>query len=492
MSVVSALDLLVGAVVLGSGAVAWRTRPGSRVGLLMVLAGLAWFAGYLTPSLVFLHRGPLTHLHLAYPTGRLRGPLSWVAVAAAYLAAITEAFARSPWLQVILAALVVVTAFQVFGRTSGPARVAARPALLAACAFALVLLLGGVNQLFAWRLDLPVLLAYDTVVALVVVVLLVDLLRGGWTDAALAELVTNVGRGLPTGLRAQLRRAMGDPAVEIGLWRADRGSYVAEDGTVLDLTGDNRAATRVDEGDEPLAVVAHDPVLLGDPELIAGVASVVRLAVSNNRLNAEIDAAVTELRASRRRLVEIGDAQCRRLEAVLVAGPYEQLDLAAGILRECGPLNGERDRLLIELHAARAEMDAFARGVRPPSLAAGGLSAALRELAQRSAVPVTVTADVRRLPPAVEAAVYFCCSEGLANIAKHAGATAASIEITADGRKVVAHIGDDGGGGADRRSAGLRGLADRVEALDGILTVVSPPGGGTQLVVSLPLAGKEE
>ncbi|MDQ3475450.1 MAG: two-component sensor histidine kinase, partial [Actinomycetota bacterium] len=108
-------------------------------------------------------------------------------------------------------------------------------------------------------------------------------------------------------------------------------------------------------------------------------------------------------------------------------------------------------------------------------------------LAQRAPLPVAVSVDVARLPPAVEAAAYFVCSEALTNVAKHASATSASIVIGGTDRQVVVAISDDGIGGADpSRGSGLRGLADRVEALGGAVTVVRPDDGGTRVSAVIP------
>ncbi len=118
----------------------------------------------------------------------------------------------------------------------------------------------------------------------------------------------------------------------------------------------------------------------------------------------------------------------------------------------------------------------------------GGLGAALAELAERSGVRLTLP-PARRLPPALEAAVFFVCSEALANVAKHAGAADLEVTIAAAGEQLLVSVADDGAGGADpARGTGLRGLADRVEALGGTLRVDSPAGGGTRLEARLPIA----
>ena len=120
-------------------------------------------------------------------------------------------------------------------------------------------------------------------------------------------------------------------------------------------------------------------------------------------------------------------------------------------------------------------------------LTSGGLSAALPRLAARAAIPVDVAVPATRFRPAIEAALYFVCAEALTNIAKHAQATRASIEIAAAGGVITAVVTDDGRGGADtRRGSGLRGLADRVEAFGGRLVLDSDEGAGTTVVATIP------
>jgi signal transduction histidine kinase len=129
----------------------------------------------------------------------------------------------------------------------------------------------------------------------------------------------------------------------------------------------------------------------------------------------------------------------------------------------------------------------LARGIHPSALTTGGLGAALAELASRAPVPVGVSVDAGRFPAAVEAAVYFVCAEALTNVAKYACASLVRIELHRDAGRIVVEIVDDGVGGADpARGSGLRGLADRVEALGGRLSVHSPAGAGTRVVVEIP------
>ena len=139
-----------------------------------------------------------------------------------------------------------------------------------------------------------------------------------------------------------------------------------------------------------------------------------------------------------------------------------------------------------------AEVQELSRGVHPAQLSVGGLRPSLRALARRSPLPVEVSVDVPERPPAsVETAVYYVVSEALANAIKHSSATAVSVSVVGDSHSVRATVTDDGAGGAERGAgSGLTGLSDRVHALAGSFSVVSPRGDGTTIAVELPLAAQ--
>ena len=185
-------DLAVGCVLVVCGFIAARRRPRSRVGLLMTAGGLTWFLGTLAAPALFLHRGPLVHLHLSYPTGRVPTRFAGAVVAVAYVVAVLEPLARNDALTLALSGLVAVAAVQVFLGTSGPARKAGGPALAAALAFAGVLALGALGRMAGWSTE-AILWTYDIVIACVVVGLLVDLLRERWSEAVVTGLVVDLG-----------------------------------------------------------------------------------------------------------------------------------------------------------------------------------------------------------------------------------------------------------------------------------------------------------
>lgn len=489
-------DGVVGLVLVTCGVVAWERRGESGVGPLMVLSGYTWFVGNFSAQLLYLHRGPLVHLHISYPTGRLRRRLAKVTVAAAYVDAIVEPIARNDVLTLVLAALVAATAVDGFLRASGTARRAAIPALVAALAFAGVLAFGAIQRLAGWDADRAALWAYDVVIACVAVTLLVDLLRGRWAEAVVADLVVDLGRQADTStLRDELGRALGDRSLVLGYWFPEEGRYVDDAGRTVELPepGTGRAVTPIAHDGSPFAVLVHDEAVLEDPPLVEAVASAARMAVANARLQAEVRVRVVELAASRRRIVDAADAQRRRLERELREGAEGRLAGVAALLEQARRDASEPAALQVaeveeELRVARAELHDFAQGIHPSALADGGLAAALPELASRAGMPVELELSVRRHASAIEAAVYFLCSEALANAAKHAEATSVSIAVEESRGRLLVEVADDGVGGVDpSRGTGLRGLADRIEALGGRLSVESLPRQGTRLLAEIPI-----
>jgi PAS domain S-box-containing protein len=199
-----------------------------------------------------------------------------------------------------------------------------------------------------------------------------------------------------------------------------------------------------------------------------------------------------ELRASRARLVEVADAERQRIQRNLHDGAQQRLTsvlLSLGRLRAAAAEHdGLLDRAIDELAAGLDEIRQLASGLHPPLLTERGLVAALEGLAMRAPVPVELAAlPESRLPEPVEAAAYYVVAEALANVNKHAGARRVVVRATVDDGRLVVAVVDDGAGGADAAGGGLRGLADRVEALGGRLSLESPAGGGTRLRADIPV-----
>jgi signal transduction histidine kinase len=195
--------------------------------------------------------------------------------------------------------------------------------------------------------------------------------------------------------------------------------------------------------------------------------------------------------------VEAGDEQRRRIERDIHDGAQQRLVALALELRTAQrKLGGDvdpdvaavLDQAVGELQAAVSELRELARGVHPAVLTEDGLGAALESVAGRTPLPVVVASVPEgRLPPEIEAAAYFVACEALANAVKHADATGVTISAKMMNGTLVVEVVDDGRGGAEvGAGSGLRGLADRVEAYGGTLTVASPPGGGTRVQAELP------
>ncbi|HET7046339.1 MAG TPA: PAS domain S-box protein [Gaiellaceae bacterium] len=233
-----------------------------------------------------------------------------------------------------------------------------------------------------------------------------------------------------------------------------------------------------------------EPLPAGAEDRLAEFAELVALAIASAE-------ARTQLRASRARIVQAGDAERRRLERNLHDGAQQRLVTLSLALRlaqarlESDPaaaktlLAGASD----ELQQALEELRELARGLHPAVLADRGLGPALEAAAARAPFRVDLAAvPGKRLPPAIEAAVYYVASEALTNAAKHAGAAEVTVRVGVEDGCVRVEIADDGRGGAELDSGtGLRGLGDRVEALGGSLELESPAGHGTRLRAAIPL-----
>jgi signal transduction histidine kinase len=234
---------------------------------------------------------------------------------------------------------------------------------------------------------------------------------------------------------------------------------------------------------------------------LLGVLLVVRLRArrltdANARLRAEVETQLKEVRASRARIVEAGDVERRRVERDLHDGAQQRLISVSLELRVARSRLGEAgdpevrqslDRATEEAQAALVELRDLALGIHPLILTESGLGEAVESLADRTPVDVSVDVGPERYPSAVEGAAYFVISEALANVTKYANATKAVVRVRGLADHMTIEVEDDGIGGADPRSgSGLRGLADRLAALDGTISVVSPAGGGTKVSALIP------
>jgi signal transduction histidine kinase len=482
------LDAAAGFALLFLGLVASSRRRGLRAGAIMAVAGFTWFLGTLWGPAVFLHRGVLAHLLLSYPSGKLSSSVERMAVGTAYAYAVAYPIADSNYATVAFAVGLFAVSLRRYAVVGGPDRRERLAPLIAATAFGLILTMEAAARLASVGHDRAALFAYDLTVFLIAVGLFADLRWGRWAQRAVTGLVVDLGSDVGVGsLRDRLARTLGDPTLLVAYRVPDGDGYTDEAGRHVELPSADpkRAVTPIDADGRRVAVIVHDASVLADPQLVAAVSSATRLALSNARLQAQVVERVAEVEASRRRIVEASDEQRQRLERDLREGAERRLIRVARLLTDSGePLAEVRDGL----DAARAELRDFARGIHPATLTERGLHEAIQELAERSPIPVRLTVPATRFSPAVEAAAYFVCSESLTNVAKYSGASRVDIAVAQQDGWMTIVIVDNGVGGADPSGGfGLRGLADRIEALGGRIRIDSPPGAGTQVRAEFPL-----
>jgi signal transduction histidine kinase len=520
---------LIGGSFAACGLIAWHRRPDSRSGLLMTVTGFAFFVSPLFSQVdwpaaqvvalwlpdvwvIFFVLLVLTFL----TGGRVRTRTDRILVGTVAL----ELFVFAPlWLlfadfdgnpvavwadegaaeivdiaqRATLLGAVVGTAVVVATRwrsASAPGRRALVPAVAGA---ACLLLFAGLLTAQFLTGDKSLVLLWIALCSLltVPVAFLVGLLRSRLARGGLADLFRGLRTMRPDDLRGALAKALGDPDLTVG-YPAPGGGYIDLDGRPVDPAGpgESRSTAGVHRDGGQVAVLGYDRSLDDDPELVDAVTAAATIVLENQHLHVQAQQRLE-------RIITAGDAERRRIERNLHDGAQQRLVTLAMqlslIQREIRRNPGDAEQLVTsasdELAQSLAELRELARGIHPAALE-HGLDVALEALATRSAVPATVVCDPGpRLPQSVEFAAYFVASEALANVAKYARATTVIVQLLRTDAGAVIEIADDGVGGADPAGgSGLRGLADRVEALHGHLLVVSPAGGGTVIRAELPTA----
>jgi signal transduction histidine kinase len=534
---------------LAAGLFAWARRPDNTVGPLMIAVAFGWLlsdlvfaddpwlfsVGQITKTLFI---AVTLHLLLVFPAGRFESRGDRLAAAAGYVAAavlypaayvfalparfdcagcpentfliadnkeLADVFSAGA--SYLFATVAVAIIWSLIRRWRGATPVQ-RQALGAVLFAGLALL----TVLFAVTVLGPITGGDATVLTVISIAALVPfglvpyvflgslararMLRGG----AFGELVARLSEAPgPGGMRDALASALGDPSLELAYWLPESQRFADAHGKAVEPPCSNpaRAVSEVRLEGRLVAAMIHDASLLEDPGLVRGVSAAAALALENERLGAELRAKVDELRSSRTRMIEAGLAERRRLERDLHDGAQQRLVSLALELRmaedrlEDDPESAREllDAASHELDAALAELRELARGIHPALLTDRGLDAALETLAHRAPVPVELQGTPgERLPEPVELAAYFVVTEALTNVAKYAHASRASVRAERRDGHLFVEVSDDGVGGADpSRGSGLRGLADRLSALEGRLDVHSENGDGTTVRAKIPL-----
>jgi signal transduction histidine kinase len=337
------------------------------------------------------------------------------------------------------------------------------------------------------------------VIGIAPIVFLLGLLDGRLARSAIGDLILELRADPdPADLRDALSDALRDPSMTLAYWLPDFQAYVDLEGREVELpAGNGRTATLVERNGGHVAALIHDGALDDEPHLLDVVGAAAGISLENGRLHAELRARVEELKGSRARLLEAGRRERKSLERNLHDGAQQRLIALSLELSMLKQKLGDRPDLRSRLDAARQEIAStleelrhVARGIHPAVLSGHGLAVALESIAARAPLPVRLSVDLdARLPDRVEVAAFYVVSESLTNIAKHAEASDATVLVARTSDGVVVEIVDNGVGGADTESgSGLRGLADRVEALGGRLRVWTPLGGGTRVQAEIPCA----
>ncbi|HET9737179.1 MAG TPA: sensor histidine kinase [Solirubrobacteraceae bacterium] len=521
----------------GTGLYAWWRRPESRFGLLLVALGYAWLlaplpaasspvvftAGIVVGSLW----GPLlAHALLSFPTGRLRNRRERALVMFAYAVvplasvpallvsdadvvytcdgpcpenvllvekdtALGEAIEGVASSIVMATALLVVVFLVMRWRAAGRSERRTLAPLFAAGGGTLALVVvPGVTgvEAFSW---LAFIAFAATPFAFLAGLIRADVSQSRGVRSLVARLADLPERA---DLRDALADALGDPTLRLAFWLPEQERHVDAAGAPM-VVGPDQMVTEIERDGRRVAAIVHDRALAEHTETVRAAGAATALLLENQRLDAELRAHIVELRASRSRIVEAADTERRRIERNLHDGAQSRLVALALNMRlgraavdDESPAAALIDASIDEVRQSLEELRELARGIHPPVLSQRGLEPALRVLAARAPLPVEFVGGLRdRLPEAVETAAYFVVSEALTNVAKYAQAENATVRIERDDGRLVLEISDDGVGGArPDAGSGLRGLADRIAALDGELEITSPAGEGTRLRVRLP------
>jgi signal transduction histidine kinase len=524
-----------------AGLVAWKRRPSNGMGALLIVAGLALYVGGIAPTGVPLLVAvgavgatlifpAIAHLLLAFPVGRLPDRRARLLVVALYatslvlqapkylfdpagphppmaIASLPEAVALLGLVQTIVGTtLLILVAGVLWGRLRR-AHAEHRRVLVPVFSYGIFTVLCmpliaiAVDRVFRVDPDVRDLLQLAAIAG-VPIAFTLGMLRGGFARTGeLEELGTWLGAADASKqpIAAALARALGDPSLRLYFRREDSGELVDADGRAAPprVRADARRGWQeiALEG-RPIGAIEFDAELLSDLDLVRTAGRIVAIAVERERLTAELRASERALVRSRERIVEAGDRERRRVARDLHDGLQVQLVLLALEAQQiagaaAATVPGRATRLRERIDAAAADLRALVRDLVPAALIERGLTAAAGDLADRMPIPTVLESDIEHRPlgELVEATIYFVLTEALTNVVKHAGASRVRVRLTVEDARVRLDVEDDGVGGASiEGGSGLRGLADRVEAIGGTISISSPQGGGSRLRAEVPCA----
>lgn len=509
----SVADLVVGWVLIACGLAALARPPAARCGRLLILTGFTWFvpnfadlapglAGTVASASLYLHRGFIVHLLLAYPSGMVTNRFGRWAVVAGYAAAIAPAaWAQGRSAVALSIALIAATAAQ-YRRSRGVERPARRAAVASALAFGSLVSAIAILRMAAQPgpSDEAMLFAYEATLVTINLALTLGMILSWWRPDRVTDLIVELGRRRSVNIREQLARALGDPNLLVGYWLPEAGAFVDFEGRPLPTTAidDQRLRTTLlPSADEPVAAIVHDPAMLDQEALLQALAAAAQLAAANARLQAEMRARVDETVESRRRLVEAGHEERERLGRRLRDGVERQLYAVVDDLR-CARESAATAKVIDhigrgegQLARTQDELVRLARGLHPRALAELGLASALAGVAELYPLTVNLDVVITQAMPQASACAYFVCAEALANAAKHSSASVVHVVVRSGAQALHVTVSDNGiGGAAVDRGTGLGGLADRVEALGGWFSVDSPTRGGTIVRAVIPSSSR--
>jgi signal transduction histidine kinase len=527
----AALTLVTGFALAGAGLLVSFTRPGQRVGDLVILAAFVWFApvwvGWQDGPAVVLSLGMvaagftfplLVHAALARPDGRLGSTSARALVVTVYVeaavAAIVLALVRQPyfdpgcwsnctvnsflvrsvpslaravevtdrWFAVGAAAAIATACAWRLLTNSGSARRALAPVAVPAMLLAVAVAAHSIalqqvpvedpaNLAF-----LSIFVAASSAVILLGAGLALAALRMRSQRRAVSRMITSLGEAPPPGsLESALARALGDPALRIAYWLPGAQRYVSANGGLVDEPApeQGRAVTTLMHDDHPIAVISHAGTL---PELEREIGPAVRLGIENERLQAEVLAQVDEIRASRARIVDTADAERRRLERDLHDGAQQRmlaLSFDVRLARAAAEEDGDSQAQAVLAEAvgdaqiALAELRELAHGIFPAILAEAGLESALETLADSSPVRMEIHEAAKGRPPAPVEMAAYVLVSEALNDATTRGATRVEVGIAWEPGRLVVTADDDGA----PRTSSMVAAADRVGAVGGVLEV---------------------